>query len=173
MDSGSKPRMGMFQIGFIVFLVFLVIGAALTLFFSYQYGRKLTNNTTTKGMSGLAGTTINMQCPAGQVISFTNNNTYTTCGALVCSGNPQCDGFAGGNQLANFFNPTTTIDVMNDTSFTDLQGCAGKQQCNWNVPVASTNPVNSDPRLAGKCLSTCAGTNGQLQFIGTYDCVSA
>lgn len=169
MDSGStSSSTSMLTISFIVFLVFLLIAAAVTLFFSYSYGKKLSNNTMTFGMSGLAGSTVNLQCPAGQVISFTNNNPTTTRGALVCSGNPQCDGFAG-NQLAHFFNTeepgATAIDVFNNSSFGDIQGCAGKQQCSWTVPVAS------DSRLGGTCLSTCSGSGGQLQFIGTYDCV--
>ena len=155
----------MLQIGFIVFLVFLLVGVALTYFFSYQYGKKLTNNTITKGMSGLSGTTLNLQCPAGQVISFLNNNTSTNRGSMVCSGDPQCDGFyQTAGQISNFFNPSNTINVFDDTSFTDIQGCSGKNQCTWQIPSAS------DPRLSGNCLATCAGT---LQFIGTYDCIAS
>jgi len=168
MEPASQPQgIGMLQIGFIVFLVFLLVGAALTYFFSYSYGKKLTNNTITKGMSGLSGTTLNLQCPAGQVISFTNNNSTTTRGAMVCSGDLQCDGFyqpaSAGGQTITFFNPTNTIDVFNDTSFTDIQGCSGKNQCSWQIPS------QSDPRLTG-CLKSCSGT---LQFIGTYDCIAS
>jgi hypothetical protein len=157
-----------------MWLIALAVGLFIIAFFlgisyyrSYRFGSGI-GAVITRGMSGLSGTTVQLTCPAGKTISFENNNPTTTRGALVCSGNPTCDGFwSTSGQNSSFYNPTNTIDVMASGSpFTDLLSLEGQNSGSWNIPLPTDTRIPSS-----SCLSGCSGQGQQLQFIGTYDCV--
>jgi hypothetical protein len=151
-------------------LIMLAIAMVVSYIASIFFGKKLASYVITRGMNGMQGTTLNLSCPVGQVIDFTNNNPKTTRGALICTGDASCDAFANYDQNNTFYNPATSIDVFGAGSpFTDLQKCAGQQTCPWTVPL------KTDVRLAASgpyqgCLQRCLG---KIAFVGTYDCIPA
>lgn len=160
------------EIAAIVILLILVGVAGYSYFAAVQYkkrplgktGKTLADAVTTRGMNGVAGKTLELTCPAGQVISFAPGNATSTRGALICTGDAKCDGFyQRSGQNTTFFNPATTIDVFGAGSkFTGLAECEGKNECSWTIPSVG------DQRLTG-CLAKCQN----LEFVGTYDCVAA
>lgn len=163
------------EVAIITLLSFAVIIVIYTFVMALRYKNKLAKNTSTRGMNGVAGKTLNLQCPPGQVISFQEGNKTSTRGALVCTGSKTgvCDAFwQTTGQNATFFNPKTTIDVFAKGSpITDLkEKCSGQNSCSWTVPSKSDSRLPIDPRIPGSCLSSC---DGILSFIGTYDCVKA
>jgi hypothetical protein len=163
----------MVEAGIVVILVFAVALLGYSLFMAIQNKKKLSKNITTKGMNGLAGASIALSCPAGQVISFDKINTTSTRGALVCLGDASCDGFfqPGVGQGTSFFNPSTTIDVFATNTKFDLKDeCEGKQSCSWTVPNKSDSRLPVQSSTPGSCLAKCAGN---MAFIGTYDCKAA
>lgn len=153
----------MWTVALITILVIGLVTASIAFYLAYAYSKALRGTTITRGMNGLAGDTINLVCPAGQTISF-DNSSPTTRGAIFCSGDANLDAFSPPTG-SSMYNTSNIVDVFAPGSqFTDLLGCEGQPSCSWTVPVAT------DPRLAG---SNVAGCTGQLQFVGTYDCVSA
>jgi hypothetical protein len=158
--------MDTWEIGVIIILV-VVLGIAIYSFImSRRYHGNISSNVMTKGMSGLSGTKVNLQCPAGQVISFKAGNPTSTRGSLVCLGDPKCDAFhQQAGQDTTFFNPATTIDVFDKTisKFTDIMECENQEQCTWKIPSSSDSRIP-----VASCLSKCSN----LAFIGTYDCVA-
>lgn len=162
--------MSMIEAGIVVILIFAVALLGYSLFMAVQNKKKLSKNITTKGMNGLAGATLNLSCPAGQVIGFDKINTTSTRGALVCLGDVSCDGFfqPGVGQTTSFFNPSTTIDVFATGSKFDLkEECEGKQTCTWVIPNKNDSRLPVQSSSPGSCLAKCAGN---MAFIGTYDC---
>lgn len=159
------------EVALLTILIMAVIVASISLFLSMRYRKTLDTNTITRGMNGIGGSSLTLQCPKGQVISFTNPNPTTTRGALICTGDATCDAFWNPTtgQTSSFFAGTSggqpaSIDVFASGSlFTDIASCEGKESCQWSIPV------NSDSRLAGTCLPGCSG---QIAFVGTYDCVA-
>lgn len=165
--------MSMIEVAILVLLIFGVGIIGFYYYKAYENKNKLEQNPTTKGMNGLGGSTVELSCPAGQVISFDKINTTSTRGALVCLGDSKCDAFFQPNkgQLSNFFNQTNTIDVFSASSpFTDIKECEGKETCSFTVPTADDDRLPLQSSTPGYCLGKC---NGQLAFIGTYDCKAA
>lgn len=163
----------MIEVAILVILIFGVILVGFYYYKAYQNKQQLIQKPSTKGMNGIGGSTIQLTCPPGQVISFDKINTTSTRGSLVCLGDPNCDGFfqPGVGQNTSFFNPKTTIDVFSSSSkFTDIQECEGKESCEWTIPTSSDSRLPSQSTTPGYCLTKCAG---QVSFIGTYDCKSA
>lgn len=156
--------LSMVEIAFIIILVMLVGASLITFVYAYRYQRSILQDVTTRGMNGRAGTTLNLTCPAGEVISFKNSNPTVTRGAIICSGDARCDPFfqQGIGQSEHFFSQDNTIDVFADNRFSELKQCEGKNACNWTIPLSSDN------RLANTCLGSCSGN---IEFVGTYDCV--
>lgn len=134
---------------------------------SYLYGKKLAGKTTTRGMSGISGQTVVLQCPAGQVISFTNNNPTTSRGVLLApsAAGTQCDPYftPGVGQSQHFFNQGTTMDLMASGNPFSLSSCEGQNSCSFVVPSPNTQGVSA--------VSCLAASTSPLSFIGTYDCV--
>jgi hypothetical protein len=153
----------MWEVAIITILVIVAVTFGISYYLSNRLTKTLAGSTITRGMNGLAGTTVSLQCPAGMNISFSNLSP-TTRGALLCSGDASLDAFASPTG-SSMYNTANIVDVFGAGSqFTDLLGCAGANTCSWAIPTTS------DPRLAG---TPVAGCTGQLQFIGTYDCVGS
>jgi hypothetical protein len=108
-------------------------------------------------MNGVQGQTVNLVCPPGQVISLAEGNTTAPRAVYICAGDTSCDPFyQPTGQTSNFFNTQNTSDVSSQVS----AECSGKNTCSWSIP---TNIVTG----------TCSSCSGQIQLIGTYDCVPA
>jgi len=133
---------------------------------SYYYGKKLSGKTITRGLSGTGGQQLTLQCPAGQVISFANSNPTTSRAVLLAPGaaGTSCDPYftPGVGQSKNFFNQSTTMDLMASGNPFGLSACEGQTTCSFTVPV------NSDTRLVG---NVCLSGSQSISLIGTYDCV--
>ena len=157
----------MIEIGLMILLIMVIGILAVSLILSIGHKSKYQKNVLTKGMNGLESTTISLTCPAGQMISFKNSNIHTTRGALVSLGDSKCDAFfqSGTGQSASFFNPKTTIDLLDASPvFPDLKKCEGKQTCSFTVPTKD--------QIATAASTVCIGAStGKVAFIGTYDCV--
>jgi hypothetical protein len=134
---------------------------------SYLYGRKLAAKTVTRGMSGTSGQTVNLQCPSGQVISFSNTNPTTSRGVLLAPSGAggSCDPYftQGSGQTQHFFNQSSTMDLLASGNPYNLSACEGREECSFTVPSPG------DPNLGQvPCLSQASS----ISFIGTYDCVA-
>jgi hypothetical protein len=160
--------MGTIEIVVMVVLFVILTLAVITTITSYTHSKSLESATITRGLNGVAGQSITLQCPAGQSISLQNTNPTTPRAVYVCSSptsqnfeSQTCDPYYQGlsGQYSSYFNPSTTRDV----SATIQAQCDGKNSCQIIVPAAS------DSSVAGICNgSTCTG---EIQLIGTYDCV--
>lgn len=153
----------------LVLILVLLVGAGLailTFFTSYRQRSKIASSVVTRGLNGVAGQTLQLQCPAGSVISLKEASTPRA--VYVCSNptssnfeSPSCDPYYQGSngQFSSYFNPATTIDVSSTVS----AACAGKNSCSWTVPSSSSSDV----------ATICNGMScaGEIQLIGTYDCV--
>ena len=157
----------MWLVAVATFLFVVVLFLGIAYYKAHRYGSDVGDATITRGMSGLAGQTVQLQCPPGKVISFTNNNPTTSRGVIVSSGDPGCDGFwqpSGQGQLESFFNSEKTIDVMSSVGpFTDLLSLEGQNSGTWTIPLQNDSRIPTS-----SCISS---TTGQVQFVGTYDCV--
>lgn len=161
--------MSTIEFAIILILVLSIVAVSVSYYYALDKGKGLSGQVSTKGMNGLAGQTVNMSCPSGQVISFSKINNTSTRGSLVCLGDSSCDAFyQPSGQNTNFFNPSTTVDVFSSSSqFKDIQACEGQQNCSWTIPTSSDTRLPTRSTNGG-CLTSCK----QLAFIGTYDCIS-
>jgi hypothetical protein len=166
--------MSTFEVAIMVLLIFAVIVVGYLYYGAYQKKNELIQKPSTKGMNGIGGDTINLTCPAGQVISFDKINTTSTRGSLVCLGDSTCDAFyQPDGQEKSFFNPSNTIDVFSASSpFKDIKNCAGQQTCSWTIPDKTDSRLPKQSSTPGACLKDCSGPSATLGFIGTYDCVA-
>lgn len=132
---------------------------------SYYYGKKLQGKTTTRGLSGVSGQQLSLQCPSGQVISFANSNKTSSRAVLLAPGaaGTSCDPFftPGAGQSQYFFNQANTMDMLSGNPF-GLASCDGQNSCSFTVPLSS------DPRLTS---NGCLSGSKSVSLIGTYDCV--
>lgn len=159
--------LSMFEIGIIILLIAGISIMIVTFIFSRSFQKKLLSKIVVKGMNGLQGKTISLTCPPEMTISFDNQNTNLSRGTLVSLGDSTCDPFyqPGVGQKASFFNPATTVDVMDPTSsFQDVRKCEGKNSCSFVVPDSTDSDIP-----AGSCLKQAR----QIALIGTYDCISS
>ena len=87
----------------------------------------------------------------------TNPDAQNFEGAAATGGG-SCDPYLqDGGQLASLFNPDTTMPVTSEVAAV----CNGQNSCSWSIPSASS--------VTGICNNS--GCAGQIQMIGTYDCV--
>lgn len=154
---------GMWEIAGILILL-LFTGISIFAFISSEkYNRQLSSKTLTRGLNGIGGSTVNLQCPSGQTINIYKANYVCTSNSSF--ENPGCDPYwQTSGQKSTFFNPLNTYDVSADMK----NECNGKSSCSWNVPSGSS--VNICGQSSANSLNGTACT-GQLQLIGTYDCV--
>lgn len=155
-----SKMMGTVELGFILVLLAVTGFAAFTFFKSYSFHKKLSTETLTRGMNGVAGSTIKLTCPVGQKIKVYKANYV--CTSTVSQENATCDPYWQQNgQVSNFFNPLNTFDA----GATLGDQCNGKQDCSITVPSAlNVCQQTTANALDGK---QC---QGQIQLIGTYDC---
>ena len=130
-------------------VIFIVMGT--TLFTSHRFKNQLASTTMTRGVNGNGGDNLTLTCPAGQSISFTNNNPTAPRVVLICE---TCNPYPS-DQTTSFYNSTTTEDVSSQLSTT----CGGKNSCTFSVPTTFTT-------------SACSCPSGSVQIVGTYDCVA-
>ena len=156
----------MLSYGVLVLTIFLVGFLTYAVFQSVRYGHTLKDTTSTRGMNGSSGQTVQLQCPPGQVISFQNPNANVTRGALTCDGSNggACDAFwSTSGQYTNFFTPNIVDVLASGSPFTDISSLAGQNSGTWTVPSPSDSRIPST-----SCVRACSS----LDFIGTYDCVA-
>lgn len=152
-----------YEIFFILFFFALVIVGMIILYKSYEYNKKLTSQTLTRGMNGSQGKTVNMTCPAGQKIKVFKAHYVCTNGTFY--EDSSCDPYWSPNgQLTNFFNPSNTLDVAGQIG----QKCNGSETCEFKVPDGSGIGICGQKNPGTLNGSPCSGI---LQLIGTYDCV--
>lgn len=151
------------EIAFVIILMLIGCSLIFTFITSYKFKKNLDQKILTRGMNGIEGSTINMTCPSGQKIKVYKANYVCSSGSIT--ENPECDPYwRTSGQKSNFFNPLNTFDVSSQIS----SSCDGKELCVWNIPKGSSMKIcgqSSGNTLDG---SVCTG---QLQLIGTYDCV--
>lgn len=160
----------MIEVGIILMLLMAIVVYIVTVISSRTFGNTLAKRATTFGMNGTSGKKITLSCPAGQVIDFTNRNKgYITRGALISvtgGTDGTCDAFykqGGQGTGTTFFNLPNIIDVFDpNTTFTDVSSCAGKQTCDFVVPMPTDDAIPN-----GSCLKNAK----KLGFVGTYDCI--
>lgn len=153
-----------------IFLLLLVAIIVVTSFgFSEKYNLDLTSRTYTFGLNGIAGDTINMSCPSGKSIQVEKAHYICTSGTQNISSNgqfenPNCDPFwQSTGQNTTFFNPANTVDYTSTLS----KMCNGSNSFSFQIPQSIINICGqtSPNSLKG---TPC---DGQLQLVGTYDCV--
>lgn len=148
------------EIFFLLFFTALLILAIYLFYRTYSYGKSLKAKPLVRGMNGSQGDTIQLECPAGQVIQVNQAN-------YICTGgengeNNTCDPILTSGSTVNAanygtFNPATTQNVA-ATIGTQVNG---KQSATITVPTSIPNICNGGP---------CTNT---IQLIGTYYCVAA
>ena len=164
MAATTTTQTSMWTIALLVILIMAVGVMGYNYYSSLSYGSELKSATISRGMNGIAGQTINLTCPSGTVIDFTNPNPTTTRGAIVCTGTSGCDAFwSAAGQMGNFYTANIVDVFATNSPFTDLASLAGKNSGSWTIPTSSDTRIPS-----GSCLRNC---QKPLQFIGTYDCI--
>jgi hypothetical protein len=142
--------------------VFIATSAIL----AYLYSKKLDGKTITRGLTGTSGQTLQLQCPEGQTIGFSNPNPSVSRAALVNinAAGTSCDPFftPGSGQTTTFYNSTAIVDLLAASSSSGLSACEGKNSCTFTVPLPSSTLVSGN---------TCLSEAATLSLIGTYDCV--
>lgn len=150
------------EIGIIVILLFIGIAVIVTFVYAKRYNKDLSTRTVTRGLNGMEGKTINLQCPSGQKINIYKANYICSSGTSI--ENPVCDPFwKSSGQNTTFFNPSTTLDKKTEIA----NNCNGKEQCTWQIPFGTT--INICGTASAPNSQICSG---KLQLVGTYDCVS-
>lgn len=159
--------MGTASVALISGLTILLAALAASAISSYLYGKKIRGKTVTRGMTGYSGQNVNLGCESGQVISFSNTNPSNSRAVLLAPSGAggTCDPYftSGTGQSVNFFNQTTTMDLLASGAPFGLAACEGQQNCTFTVPAQGNSSLSGVPCLIGSTQS--------LSFIGTYDCI--
>lgn len=161
--------MGLLSVSFITILVIIFVLLIVSNILAYRESSKINSKVVTRGINGLQGQTINLSCPAGQTISFSNPNATLARVALVCGSAyaSQCDSFTG-DQTKSFYN-ANSINLITTPTSLNISSLQGKNSGSFTVPDAS------DPRVNTPTTSTCLKglqSCSNIQVVGTYDCVS-
>lgn len=154
--------MGLLSVIFITILLIIFILLIGSNILAYRENTKINNRTITRGINGIQGQTINLSCPSGQTISFSNPNTTLSRVALICGSKLSCDSFTG-DQTKSFYN-SNSIDLVTTPSTLNISSLQGKNSGSFVVPNSSDPRVNS---------VGCLGGCNNIQVVGTYDCVSS
>ena len=172
MLSCSSMAVGTWELAFVLLFLVLVPVLIFLIVRAYRFKKVLNDKVITRGLSGVAGSTVNLTCPAGQKISIYRANYICTNPTANADGtsfeSTTCDPFySSGGQEMSIYNPATTLDAVNNpgqimSQYNPVVKCNGQQKCSFTVPSV-------DPSQTGMCNgTTCTGT---IQLVGTYDCV--
>lgn len=175
---------GTWELAFILILLLLIPVFIFFIYRANKFKKTLSGRSVTRGLSGVAGATVNLSCPSGQKISVYKANYICTNPQVTAGGTSHesstCDPFFQPDvgQSTSFYNPDTTLDLVNGPTTVNPQynvvaKCNGSRTCSFVVPSVDPSMSGTMCNIPGQTPSSCTSNGGTIQLVGTYDCVPA